>query len=71
MRILFWIFFILFVIFAVWYIIGDSPTMEQLLFLFILGGLNRQNKLIGKLINRVDLLENNINETNKADNLEK
>lgn len=62
MKILFWIFFILFVIFAIWYIIGDSPTMEQLLFLFILGALNRQNRLSGKLINRIDLLEKDINE---------
>lgn len=58
--IIFWIIFVLFIVLAIWYIIGDSPTMEQLLFLFILGALDKQSKLMGKLINRVDILKNRV-----------
>lgn len=63
-KILFWIVFVIGVIFAVWYIVGDSPTLEQslliliLIFLFKNQGVTRENKMrlryIGKRLNSLE-----------------
>jgi hypothetical protein len=44
--ILFWIFFIIAVITILWYIFGDSPTIEQALLVFIIAVLFKMQSIV-------------------------
>ncbi len=51
--IIFWIFFILAIIFFLWYLFGDSPTLEQALLILIIGVLFKIQSDI--TINRLEI----------------
>lgn len=44
-----WILLIIGVIFTLWYVFGDSPTLEQSLLIFILSILFKMQMSLGKL----------------------
>jgi len=60
-KILFWVFFVLSIIFFFWYLFGKSPSLEQSLFILIIG-------LLFKIHSNVTISSINVNGLNKRFN---